>query len=262
MSALSCGHNVEIAGCPSYLINPSQHLWRKLLVKSRKQNLRIIGLTEGSYNRKGDAGAKRLERLLLDMVFYCGCYYIGQTDMGVMQHALPVKPVNLEEIQYKMRKSMAPKLSQEEFCSIANSRFLAFWRMDSWLAALSRMDFVTGTRIHGNVLALQSEVPAIPIVHDSRTLGLCQTLKIPFTSMEQAQEWSSPSQVISQLDTWRAIESEKLDRHRCQLANKYLTHLLSLNLKPSNHLVHLASGFSSLGSHGQDSEERNLLQEV
>jgi polysaccharide pyruvyl transferase WcaK-like protein len=106
------------------------------------------------------------------------------------------------------------------------------------------MDFVTGTRIHGNILALQSEVPAIPIVHDSRTTGLCKTLKIPFTDLNQTQEWLSPSQVISQLNIWKKLSEKKLDYHRCQLADKYLNHLLSMNLKPSQHLLHLASGFS------------------
>ncbi len=236
--------NVEIAGCPSYLINPSQNLWQKLLVKSRKRSPKNIGITEGSYNLKGSAGAQRLEKLFIDMVFYCGCYYIAQTNLKVIQHALPIKPSNFEETQARMRKSMAPKLSLEEFCSIANSRFLAFWRMDAWLAALSRMDFVTGTRIHGNILALQSGTPAIPIAHDSRTLGLCQTLKIPYSTITQAQEWSSPSQVISQLDIWKEISSKELDSHRCQLAGKYLNQILSMNLKPSKHLSHLASGFS------------------
>jgi len=238
-------HNVEIAGCPSYLINPSQNLWKNLLIKSRKQNIKKIGLTEGSYNFKGDPVRKKLERLLLDMVFYCGCYYISQTQKGVIQHSLPVKPENFEQIQRKMRNVMAPKLSQEDFNAIAKSRFLAFWRIDLWLAALSNMDFVTGTRIHGNVLALQAKTPAIPIVHDSRTLGLCETLKIPYTHINDTLNWSSPSEVISQLDVvWKGISSQELDNHRCQLANKYLANILEMDLKPSSHLLHLASGFS------------------
>ena len=241
--------NVEVAGCPSYLINPSNNLWQKLLIKSRKHSVNKICLTDSKqYNDVENATVvQHLQRLFLDMVFYYGCYYVSQQAAGITQYVLPVKAIDFEEIQRRMHKSMAPQLSEEKFSDIARSRFLAFWRIDSWLATLSRMDFVIGTRIHGNILALQSEVPAMPIAHDSRTIGLCKTLKIPFIDIKQTQEWSSVSQVISQLSTWKEVvenESENLDIHRCQLAGKYLNHLLSMNLKPSRHLLNLASDFS------------------
>lgn len=53
---------------------------------------------------------------------------------------------------------------------------------------LRRFDFVVGTRIHGTVLGLQSGVPALCIATDSRTLELCQTMRVPYIAAKDCVE--------------------------------------------------------------------------
>jgi len=49
----------------------------------------------------------------------------------------------------------------------------------AWLGELGRYDFSFGTRIHGNIAALQAGTPAYVLAHDSRTLELARYHQIP-----------------------------------------------------------------------------------
>ncbi len=48
-----------------------------------------------------------------------------------------------------------------------------------WIEGLRGMDFVFGTRIHGNIAALLAGTPAFVLAHDSRTLELARYFGIP-----------------------------------------------------------------------------------
>jgi hypothetical protein len=49
----------------------------------------------------------------------------------------------------------------------------------TWLRELARYDFSFGTRIHGNIAALQAGTPGYVLAHDSRTLELARYHEIP-----------------------------------------------------------------------------------
>ena len=48
-----------------------------------------------------------------------------------------------------------------------------------WLDDVRRMDFMFGTRIHGNIVALLAGTPSYVIAHDTRTLELARYFEIP-----------------------------------------------------------------------------------
>ena len=48
-----------------------------------------------------------------------------------------------------------------------------------WLDDVRRMDFMFGTRIHGNIVALLAGTPSYVIAHDTRTLELARYFGIP-----------------------------------------------------------------------------------
>jgi len=54
-----------------------------------------------------------------------------------------------------------------------------------WIEALRSYDFALGTRIHGNIAALDAGVPGLVIAHDSRTLELSQYLDIPYRKITE-----------------------------------------------------------------------------
>ena len=67
----------------------------------------------------------------------------------------------------------------EDFVRWSERHGQAFFDAAVWMEHYRRFDFVVGTRIHGVMLALQAGVPALCIAHDSRTLELCETMKVP-----------------------------------------------------------------------------------
>lgn len=65
---------------------------------------------------------------------------------------------------------------------IKNSRM--YISIDQWMEDLARMDLCFGTRIHGNILATQSQCPSIVVYHDSRTRELAETMEYPRIAIE------------------------------------------------------------------------------
>lgn len=62
---------------------------------------------------------------------------------------------------------------------IAQGRAWMALNSPTWLAELAGYDFSLGTRIHGNIAALQAGTPAFVLAHDSRTLELARYHEIP-----------------------------------------------------------------------------------
>lgn len=62
---------------------------------------------------------------------------------------------------------------------------LAFWDANQWIDRLASYKALIGTRIHGVISALLSGIPALLLVHDSRTRELAETLNIPYKEMSE-----------------------------------------------------------------------------
>ena len=58
-----------------------------------------------------------------------------------------------------------------------------FLDISTWMSYIKSFEFSFGTRIHGNIIALLSGVPAHVIAHDSRTLELVEYFEIPHTKL-------------------------------------------------------------------------------
>lgn len=59
--------------------------------------------------------------------------------------------------------------------------------IEGWVTDLARhVDVVAGLRLQGNVMALQQGIPAIPIVHDTRTRELAELFDLPSIEMQLA----------------------------------------------------------------------------
>jgi hypothetical protein len=65
-----------------------------------------------------------------------------------------------------------------------SKRAKIFFELDDWMAYNKTRRFFMGGRIHGNILAVLSGVPALTLVFDSRTRELCEYLKLPSMPFE------------------------------------------------------------------------------
>jgi hypothetical protein len=69
-----------------------------------------------------------------------------------------------------------------------------------WFDHLRQLDFVFGTRIHGNVAALLAGTPAYVLAHDSRTLELARTFEIPHRLMTDVRPETDAAELYAEAD--------------------------------------------------------------
>ena len=100
---------------------------------------------------------------------------------------------------------------------------------------MRRFDFVVGSRIHGTLIGLQAGVPSLCIVHDSRTLELCQTMKVPHVLAASLGSSMTKAQLLSRFK----FDADEFDCNRRALARKYIAFLRLNRLKPVQWLVDL-----------------------
>jgi len=73
-----------------------------------------------------------------------------------------------------------------------------FCNLQDWSAYHKEQmfSFSTGTRFHGNMLALRNGIPALWITHDSRTIELVEALHLPHVSYRELDEANSFSDLL------------------------------------------------------------------
>lgn len=234
--------NAISMGCPSFMINKTQNLFKKVKQNLNKvKDFSTLSVTEGVYplSHRNDH-INLLERQLFDLVLSDNADYIGQVQTSVISHGLKNTTCINRDDMYYLRQYLSPRTSEQKFTNIAEKRFKAFTRVDEWLEYYRSRQAVIGTRIHGNFLALQAETPALPITHDSRTHELCEAMKIPYISIEDASKIRTISDLSEKYDIIRNIDANEHDHHRESLAVNYTNVLNELDIPISKTLKHIA----------------------
>lgn len=234
--------NVEDLGCPSYMINPNQNLWKDVKEKAKKiSNFHDFAITEGVYPQSSSNEIiDKFERNIFQFVISDKADYIGQVQTSVVSNGLNnITNINPDDMYY-LRKYLCDYCDEPTFNDIAHRRFKAFIRTDEWLKYYTYKQAVIGTRIHGNFLAIQAVTPALPITHDSRTTELCQAMKIPYLAVDEAVNIKSNIDLIDAFSIVRNLDDVELDAHRASIARSYLRNLKILDIEPSNTLCKIA----------------------
>jgi Polysaccharide pyruvyl transferase len=97
------------------------------------------------------------------------------------------------------------------------NRCVAFFDAEAWMAFLRPSRFALGTRLHGNLLALQCGVPAAIVPHDARTREVAETVGMPIVEPEGLLTAPSLPALIAGL----GFDGEAYDRRRAELAAAY-----------------------------------------
>ena len=96
----------------------------------------------------------------------------------------------IRQIAYHSNGIVNPDLYDD----IINKRFRIFSSMSSWRNDLADKDFFWGYRMHGAMVALNSEVPVAVLNGDSRSREMCEFMNIPYhpnfpiNSMEDVEQ--------------------------------------------------------------------------
>lgn len=84
-----------------------------------------------------------------------------------------------EDIEYMFKYYNDGTYSPREIRDWFSKHCNWFFDLDSWFAHMKTMDFSVGARFHGNMAALQSGVPALNLIFDTRTREMCEFLNLP-----------------------------------------------------------------------------------
>ena len=136
------------------------------------------------------------------------------------------------------RDYVCPDMSLPDFVDWSVRYGNIFFNVQNWIEHLARYDFVIGTRIHGTILGLQAGVPSVCIAHDSRTLELCQTMKIPYVLAADVPDGIAYDHLVSYFN----FDPCEFDRNRRALCRTYVEFLKNNRLNPADWLVNIANG--------------------
>lgn len=209
--------HAEVVGCPSLFINPSQTLGLDIAARVGRQRQRIAVVAGHQRWRHLSAIEQSLGRL----VSRTNGSYIGQDPLEmVMLTRGEARRLSTRSLQ-ACRDHVCPDMELEDFVRWSERHGQAFFDAAVWMEHYRRFDFVVGTRIHGVMLALQAGVPALCIAHDSRTLELCETMKVPHVLARDHPQ----GLVEDQLWPLFHFDGAEFDANRRRLGARYVTFL-------------------------------------
>lgn len=179
-------HNFRIIGCPSfykYLNGIYPQLPEPVLDKTQ------ITLTTGS----------PMESRILEMGMKLNSLWLIQMMTEMPKSAFEnetVSPVWVE------RRFPQLQVSIDEYTKYLKHNTRIFFRIDEWdqYYKQEKITFSFGSRFHGNMAAIRNGVPALWIVHDSRTKELVKTLHLPSIDIKEFAELKYPQDMLPYCD--------------------------------------------------------------
>lgn len=178
--------NIRVTGCPSFYTNliPS--------VRIRRPTGPVLERTvvNGSRNvfehASNQSDAIRVERALFRLAFENQRPFVLQNERPEIDLSKGCAvPDQMEDVE-ALAKFFS--VSREQFIAYCSEFGKTFFSVTDWFDWIKAYDFSIGTRFHGNLAALLNGVPAVVLVHDSRTRELCEFGAIPHMFIEEIDE--------------------------------------------------------------------------
>jgi hypothetical protein len=220
-----------VLGCPSLFINLCPDLGYR--IHQAQVPPRRIAVAAGHPQWKP---LRSIEQSLARMVTATNGSYIGQATIDMVRltrgEARTIAEAQLRDI----RDYILPELGLDEFTRWADEYGAVYFNVPAWMEHYRRFDLVIGARIHGTILAMQAGVPAVCVVHDMRTLELCETMMVPYILVADYKDGISRSM----LETLFEFDHEAFDNNRRLLARRYVEFLTCNGTTPAQGLVNFA----------------------
>ncbi len=215
--------NVEITGCPSYYMKNSPHLG---LSKPDFASVKTVAANGSRDVIKHAFNPDKMGKLVRDIyreaILWNGDF-VAQTEQPEIQlseQAPGMERGALDNVRAFLKDVMEP----ERVETWAKEHIHAYFSVPDWLNSLDGVDFVFGTRFHGNVVALQRGIPACVVCHDTRTEEICRHLGIPSVSIMEIEE-------VRVADLYERVDCDRLNARYAELYPAYVNFLARNKLK-------------------------------
>ena len=224
--------NAEVVGCPSLFLNPNPHLGREIA-----KNLRVPRRIAVAAGHQDWQHLAHIEATLARLVTETDGSYIGQHGAEMMALTRgEAKDLDLDDLM-RCRDYVCPDMDIDDFARWSRAHGNVFFNVSSWIEHCRRFDIVVGTRIRGTAIALQAGVPALCIAHDSRTLELCRTMKMPCVMADDLADGIRRDELLALAN----FDATEFDENRRMLCRRYTTFLKNNMLRPANWLEDLGN---------------------
>ena len=225
-----------VVGCPSLFINPSATLGRDIVARVRPP--KRVAVVAG-HQRWRHLGV--IERSLGALVTQTNGSYIGQDPLDLVMLTRGEARRMTDKDLIACRDYVCPNMPMDDFIRWSRRYGQTFFNATAWMEHYRRFDFVVGTRIHGVMLALQAGVPALCLAHDSRTLELCQTMRVPHALARDHRDGLSLKQLLPLFD----FDGAAFDTNRRRLCARYVAFLEGNGLQVADWVRELAANRST-----------------
>jgi len=181
--------NVSIVGCPSLLALRPAMLDRLTRAKPSlgkvalgfSNNVRQHALTPDAMRACENA---LFQRMLGETAFYVIQNEVPELELlGAMERGDTVAATAAIERIARLFEVASGRADVRRFLE---TRLRVFFSVEDWIGCLGTATAAIGTRFHGNIAALLAGTPALFLVHDVRTLELCEVLRVPHLVLDRA----------------------------------------------------------------------------
>jgi hypothetical protein len=235
----------SITGCPSFVMNQSINLGSQLEQRFAKIRADValektIRLAITASSPWDSEAVLDVERKLIRLLQQHQGIYVQQSG-GDKSLILATQRFASEEQRQELyawyEQRLRTGLGADGLKAFLQTYLTIFFNVDTWQEALSGCEFSMGSRYHGNALALQTGIPAVALVHDSRTEELCHSTCVPYLSLEQFHQEPTLQGVLANV----AFDGKAYDAHRQTCAKEFISMLKACGMKPSRQLLILAA---------------------
>jgi hypothetical protein len=172
--------NVRVIGCPSmfWTCRPTLSFTRRTATNALA--VALNGSANVVRHAANAAAAKKIEVHLARLSFENGYRYVLQNEQEMMEIATGRGPACDEPtIRTLMEQYGVPYMWPEAFVAAVKRHMTCYSSVDTWFDDMKHFDFAVGSRFHGCLMALLAGTSAQMLVHDARTLEMCELMGIP-----------------------------------------------------------------------------------
>jgi len=183
--------NVSVVGCPSLLSLRAEHLQRLLREPPTLDKLAVNFSNNVRRHALNAMAMKVSEDSLFQRVMRENSFYILQNETPEIDLLEARDAGNADGVIAAMERvcaSFAVSPSRDDVKQYLLQRMRIFFSVNEWLGSTSTMTASVGSRFHGNIAAILSGVPAMFLVHDMRTLELCEFFHLPHLILDRPLE--------------------------------------------------------------------------
>jgi len=196
-------HNIEVIGCPSLFWS------RRPVTKVDVTRLRDMQDVSVNFSRRVNRHSfdrermRGIENVVLEFALQRSSTFVAQDEIEELALSAG-DAVNTESLT-----SYFDNIDSATVLNFFKSKTRYFRDVEEWGSWIRTKSFSIGSRFHGNLIALVHGVPALTVIHDSRTMELCTLMGFP--SVHVGDESNALTDVATLMERIQALSFERFE---------------------------------------------------